>query len=209
MSDELPAKIEGKTAVEVTGNILGTIDQVEPQIREGKVVFKTTMTPPGDHFGRKSYVPRKEKYLNPGDILSVGKDCVIISYGQIPNLEGIRKLVGAAEKSRKIREDLESLREEYLEIAEEKEELEEDLKLAEEKAERFSRMEDEYQTLKETVIEQEGKLKIARDYVGVIEELENMIRSLRDEIKGMEDIEKSVREIVNEELDSRGLRKTY
>jgi hypothetical protein len=70
-------------------------------------------------------------------------------------------------------------------------------------------MGDEYETLKETVIEQEGKLKIARDYVGVMEELENMIRALRDDIKGMEDLEKAVRAIINEELDARGLRKTY
>lgn len=209
MTDELPSKIEGKMAVELSGTLLGTIDEVEPQMKEGQIIFKVTVTQPGDHFGRSSYVPRKVKYLSPDDILSIGKDCVIVSYGKIPSLERVRQLMDVDERNESLREELNSLREEYLQLVEDKKDLNQELELKTEKANRLSRMEEEYETLKETVIEQEGKLKIARDYIGVIEELENMIRALRDDIKGMEDLEKSVRAIVNEELDARGLRKSY
>jgi citrate synthase len=209
MSDELPSKLEGKTAVEVSGNLLGEISEVEPQIKEGQIIFKVTITQKGEYFSKSSYVGRKVKYLSPSDILSVGKDCVIISYGEIPTLGEIAELMEKAKKQANVEADLESLRKEYYESVEEVKRLSQELELASEKVNKFSRMDEEYQTLKETVIEQEGKLKIARDYVGVMEELENMIRALRDDIRGMEDMEKMMRAIVNEELDARGLRKSY
>ena len=209
VTDELPSKLEGKTAVEVSGNLLGEISEVEPQIKDGQIIFKVTIVQQGEYFSRSSYVGRKVKYISPKDILSVGKDCVIISYGEIPPLNEIAELVEKAGKQQQLQEDLESLRKEYYESIENAKKLSQDLELATEKLNRSSRMEEEYQTLKETVIEQEGKLKIARDYVGVMEELENMIRALRDDIRGMEDMEKMMRSIVNEELDARGLRKSY
>ena len=209
MTDELPSKLEGKTAVEVSGDLLGEISEVEPQIKDGQIIFKVTITPQGDYFRKSSYVGRKVKYLSPRDILSVGKDCVIISYGKIPPLNEIVGLMENAGKLQNLQDDLDSLRKEYYDRMEEGKRLSHELELATEKANKFSRMEEEYQTLKETVIEQEGKLKIARDYVGVMEELENMIRALRDDIRGMEDMEKMMRGIVNEELDARGLRKSY
>jgi hypothetical protein len=209
MTDELPSKLEGKTAVEVSGNLLGEISEVEPQIKEGQIIFKVTVTQQGEYFSRSTYVGRKVKYLSPKDILSVGKDCVIISYGEIPPVNEIIELMEKAKKQENLEADLESLRKEYYDSVEEVKRLSQDLEVATEKVKKSSRMEEEYQTLKETVIEQEGKLKIARDYVGVMEELENMIRALRDDIRGMEDIEKIMRLIVNEELDARGLRKSY
>lgn len=209
MTEEFPSKLEGKTAVEVSGTLLGTIDEVEPQIKGGEIIFKISVSQPGDYFRKSSFVARKVKYISPRDILSVGKDCVIISYGKIPPLDEIVELVEIAQKYESLRSDLDALRKEYYNKVEENKRLTQDLELAKEKVGKLSRMEEEYDTLKDTVIEQEGKLKIARDYVGVMEELENMIRALRDDIKGMEDMEKIVRNIVNEELDARGLRKTY
>jgi len=210
MTEELPAKLKGKTAVEVEGSLLGMIEEVEPQIKEGGIIFKVSITPSGNYFrGKSSFVSRKVKYLSAKDILSVGRDCVIISYGRIPPLGEIDGLLEMARKHENLSNDLENLRKDYYSKLEENKRIAQDLELAKEKATRLARMEDEYETLKETVIEQEGKLKIARDYVGVMEELENMIRALRDDIKGMEEIEKVVRAIVNEELDARGLRKTY
>ncbi len=209
MTEEFPAKLAGKMAVEIEGSLLGTIEAVEPQIKEGQITFKVTIAPPGEYYRRSTYVGKKTKYLAPRDILSVGKDCVIISYGKIPQLSEIEELLSMAQKHAHLARDMESLRQEYYAKVEENKRLVQDLELAREKAGKLSRMEEEYVTLKETVIEQEGKLKIARDYVGVMEELENMIRALRDDIKGMEDVEKAIRSIVNEELDARGLRKTY
>jgi len=209
MTEELPAKLEGKTAVEISGNLLGTIEEVEPQIKEGQIIFKVTISPAEEYYRKSRYVSKKVKYISPRDILSVGKDCVIISYGQVPPLGEILELVDLAKKHESLKTDLDALRKEYYEKVQETQRLTQDLELAKERAAKLSRMEEEYETLKETVIEQEGKLKIARDYVGVMEELENMIRALRDDIKGMEDIERVVRKIVNEELDARGLRKTY
>jgi sporulation protein YlmC with PRC-barrel domain len=209
MTDELPGKLEGKMAVEISGKLLGTIEEVEPQLKEGKIIFKVTISQAGDFLRKSSYVGRKVKYLGPKDILSVGKDCVIISYGMVPPLGEIVELMDVSEKHETLRGDVEALRKDFYEKVEENRRLTQDLELAREKASKVARIEEEYETLKETVIEQEGKLKIARDYVGVMEQLENMIRDLRDDIKGMEDIERAVRNIVNEELDARGLRKSY
>ncbi len=196
-------------AVEISGKLLGTIEEVEPQIKEGEIIFRVTISQAGDFLRKSSYVGRKVKYLSPRDILSVGKDCVIIRYGTVPPLGEIGELMDLSEKHETLRSDIEALRKDFYGKVEENKRLNQDLELAKEKASKLGRIEEEYDTLKETVIEQEGKLKIARDYVGVMEQLENMIRDLRDDIKGMEDIEKVVRSIVNEELDSRGLRKSY
>ncbi len=209
MAEELPSKLEGKMAVEVTGTLLGTISSVEPRIREGKIIFKVDVEPVGEFRRRPTYMGRKTYHLSPEDILSVGKDCVIIGWGKVPQLSRIEELIQIAQKYESLVKDLESLRKDYFEKVEETKRLAQELELAKERVSRLSRMEEEYESLKETVIEQEGKLKIARDYVGVMEELENMIRGLRDDIKDMEQLEKIVRQVVNEELDSRGLRKTY
>ncbi|MHC1598560.1 MAG: hypothetical protein ACXQS3_03025 [Candidatus Methanofastidiosia archaeon] len=185
----LYGQLYGKYAVDIDGKIRGYVDNVDVEIKDGEIFFNLEMYQytPSYNVGvldKNKYGPKIKLTLTPKDIVSVGKDCIIIGFGRIPDLKDI-------ERFKMVMAENEGLRKRYKECQEEldavmnklKEKEDEFLELLD-RLRMLKRKEDEFDLIKEELTRKNGELKAAYEYMKVIDKLENKVSKLLQQYEG-------------------------
>ncbi|MHC1604410.1 MAG: hypothetical protein ACXQTP_00360 [Candidatus Methanofastidiosia archaeon] len=185
----ISGQLYGKYAVDIEGNIRGFVEDVDVEIKGGEIYFRLEMTQPSRVFklgvvNKDTFGPKSRLTLTPKDIVSVGRDCIIIGFGKIPKLSEI-------ERFKLVMAENEGLRSRYKESREEAEETLKNLRDREEenfemkeKIKILKRKEEEFDLLRDELSRQKGELRIAREYIKAIEKLEEKISQLLQKKEG-------------------------
>ena len=106
-----------KLLVDISGSIKGFIKTVDIEMVEGKILIHMKLGQSAESYG----LPRSESKLlrfetkltiAADEIVSVGKDCVIVSKGRIPPLEEIKKAKMYKAENDSLKEKVNELNEE-------------------------------------------------------------------------------------------------
>ncbi|AIF70424.1 hypothetical protein PAP_10265 [Palaeococcus pacificus DY20341] len=199
----------------VDGKIIGYVTGITVEVQHDKFYFilkvkalenigKTGEFHPG------MFSTEKKIKISPEDIVSVGSDAIIIGGGKVPPVKEIERLVQVASEYSMLAKELEEkekllqeLKAENLSLSKQVSELERELK-------RYQVLKEDFEHLKEQLIKQEGQLEMAREYIKLLEGLRHDIDAIKANVEKLTTgyVEEVVRNIVNEELNARGLKKT-
>jgi len=194
-----------------TGRILGYVTDINVEV-EGNRFFFILKMKLVENLGKGSgmFSSEKKMRISPEDIVNVGPDVIILGDGKVPPLREIEELV-------KIKEEYEELKEKLRErdiliksLKSENQALRRRVEELEHEARKLEVMRDDFEHLKEQLIKQEGELEMAREYIKLLEGMRHDIDSIKESFEGFvtADLEKTVRNIIDEELNARGLKKT-
>ncbi|MDD4281346.1 MAG: hypothetical protein PHW58_03835 [Candidatus Methanofastidiosa archaeon] len=191
-------QLHGKYAVDIEGNIRGYVEDVDVQFVEGEITFQLDVSPVTQSYGRgiierSRYGPKVRLVIKPRDIVSVGKDCIIIGFGRIPDLKDIDrfKLVMAENEGLHIRVR-ECQEERTAALAKLKEREDEVLELRD-RLRLLKRKEEEFDLLKEELAKKNGELEASRAYLRHLERMDGRLTKLlrhleQDADEGTDDI---------------------
>nr|HOP09301.1 hypothetical protein [Candidatus Methanofastidiosa archaeon] len=92
----LYGQLYGKYAVDIEGVIKGYVYDVDVEIKNGEIYFHLDMYQYVNFYNtgfveKSKYGPKLKLSLTPSDILSVGRDAIVISYGRIPDMKELEK----------------------------------------------------------------------------------------------------------------------
>jgi len=179
----LYGQLYGKYAVDIEGVIRGYVYDVDVEIKNGDIYFHLDMYQ-YSNFYNTGFVekgksgPKLRLSLTPSDILAVGKDAIIISYGRIPDIKELEKFKlitaendGIKKRLRQTSEELEAITKNLKDKDEKVIELREQLSI-------LRRKEEEYDLLREELARQKGELQSSREYMRVIDKLDRKISQL-------------------------------
>ncbi|WP_048150355.1 hypothetical protein [Palaeococcus ferrophilus] len=199
----------------VEGSILGYVTGITVEV-QGDQFFFILKVKALENIGKTGefhpgmFSTEKKVKIAPSDIVSVGKDAIIVGDGKVPPLKEIERLVQVAgEYSSLIKEleerdaEIRKLREENVSLSKQLDELNRELR-------RYQVLKEDFEHLKEQLIKQEGQLEMAREYIRLLEGLRHDIDAIKASVEKLVQgyIEDAVRGVVDEELNARGLKKT-
>ncbi|MDV3104442.1 hypothetical protein [Thermococcus waiotapuensis] len=194
-----------------TGKILGYVTDINVEV-EGDRFFFILKMKVVENLGKGQGMLTSETKLTiePGDIVNVGPDVIIIGDGKVPPLREIENLTQLRDKYEEV---LTQLREKEAVVSSLREEvtlLRRQLDEAQRELRRCEVMKEDFEHLKEQILKQEGELEMAREYIRVLEGMREDIDGIRKLLEGLvgETLEGTVRRIIDEELNARGLKKT-
>jgi len=179
----LYGQLYGKYAVDIEGVIKGYVYDVDVEIKKGEIYFHLDMYQYVNFYNtgfveKSKHEPRMKLSLTPSDILAVGRDAIVISYGRIPEMKDIErfKLVvaendGLKKRVRQCSEELEALTKNLKDRDEKITDLKEKISI-------LRRKEEEYDLLREELARQRGELQSSREYMKVIDKLDRKISKL-------------------------------
>lgn len=165
-----------KLLIDISGTIKGFVKNVDIEMIEGKILIHMKLGQSAESYGlsrSESKLLRFETKITmiADEIVSVGKDCIIVSKGKLPPLEEIKKakMYKAENDSLKIKldetnEELENSLRKLKVLNEVKSELEFKLN-------KLSKMEEEYSDLRLKCAKLEGELEGSRRFMQKIESM--------------------------------------
>lgn len=199
----------------VEGSILGYVTGITVEV-QGDQFFFILKVKALENIGKTGefhpgmFSTEKKIKIAPGDIVSVGKDAIIVGDGKVPPLKEVERLVQVASEYSSLMKELEErqaeikkLREENLSLSKQLDELNRELR-------RYQVLKEDFEHLKEQLIKQEGQLEMAREYIRLLEGLRHDIDLIKASVEKLVQgyLEEAVRGVVDEELNARGLKKT-
>jgi chromosome segregation ATPase len=194
-----------------TGRILGYVTDINVEVEGAKFFFILKMKVV-ENLGKGQGVFTNETKIRiePNDIVNVGPDVIVIGDGKIPPLREIENL---AQLKNEYDEMLNQLREKDSLIKSLKEEvsaLRRQLDEAQRELRRYEVMKEDFEHLKEQLVRQEGQLEMAKEYIRLLEGMRHDIDQMKELLEKLvsETLESTVRGIIDEELNARGLKKT-
>ncbi|HPR41614.1 MAG TPA: hypothetical protein PK718_03590 [Candidatus Methanofastidiosa archaeon] len=181
----LYGQLYGKYAVDIEGVIKGYVYDVDVEIKNGEIYFHLDMYQYVNFYNtgfveKSKYGPKLKLSLTPSDILSVGRDAIVISYGRIPDMKELEKFKlvmaendGLKKRMRQTSEELEALSKNLKDRDEKVFDLKEQISI-------LRRKEEEFDLLREELARQKGELQSSREYMKVIDKLDRKISKLLD-----------------------------
>lgn len=194
-----------------TGRILGYVTDINVEVEGARFFFILKMKVV-ENLGKGQGIFTNETKIriDPNDIVNVGPDVIVIGDGKVPPLREIETL---AQLKSEYDEMLNQLREKDSLIKSLKEEvatLRRQLDEAQRELRRYEVMKEDFEHLKEQLVRQEGQLEMAREYIRLLEGMRHDIDQMKELLEKLvsETLENTVRSIIDEELNARGLKKT-
>jgi signal recognition particle GTPase len=197
------------------GKILGYVTGINVEVEGDQFYFILKMKVLENigktgEFHPGMFTTEKKIKIKPNDIVNVGRDAIIIGNGMVPPLREIERLNQIAMEYNSLVRELEEkekvinkYKEENYQLSKQVEELRRELK-------KLQVIKEDFEHLKEQLIKQEGQLEMAKEYIRLLEGLRHDIDQIKADVEKLVKgyIEDSVRRIVNEELNARGLKRT-
>lgn len=156
-----------KLLVDISGTIKGFVKNVDIEMVEGKILIHMKLGQSAESYGlsrTESKLLRFETKITiaSDEIVSVGKDCIVVSKGKLPPLEEIKKAKmykaendGLKEKLAEVNDELENSLRKLKVLKEDKSELEFKLN-------KLLKIEEEFSELRLKCAKQEGELEASR-----------------------------------------------
>ncbi|WP_456444209.1 hypothetical protein [Thermococcus sp.] len=193
------------------GKILGYVTDINVEVEGDQFYFILKMREIENlGKGQSMFSSEKKLKIKPNDIVNVGPDVIILGNGKVPPLREIERLNEVAEEYNTLVRELEEkdktiekLKEENYSLTKQIDELQHELR-------KFQVMKDDFEHLKEQLVREEGQLEMAKEYIKLLEGLRHDIDKIKEDVDGLAQggLEEAVRNIINEELNARGLKKT-
>lgn len=194
-----------------TGRILGYVTDINVEVEGTKFYFILKMKIVENlGKGQSVFTSETKVRIEPGDIVNVGPDVIIIGDGKVPPIREIERLSQLQseyeELVSQLREKealLKSLKDENTHLRRQLDDLQRELR-------RYEVMKEDFEHLKEQLIRQEGQLEMAREYIKLLEGIRHDIDQMKELLERLvsEGLESTVRGVIDEELNARGLKKT-
>lgn len=205
-----------KLLVDISGTIKGYVKNVDIEMAEGKILIHMKLGQSAETYGlsrAESKLLRFETKMTmvADEIVSVGKDCIIVSKGKLPPLEEIKKakMYKAENDSLKIKlneinDELENALRKLKVIKEDKSELE--LKIN-----KMNKMEEDFNELRFKCAKLEGELEASRRFIKKkeVSEIDEVNESLSESsqilgtVPSYESFEDEIEEALDEEKQKR------
>ncbi|AEH24963.1 restriction endonuclease subunit S domain-containing protein [Pyrococcus yayanosii] len=208
-------QLVNKFVVSLTeGKILGYVTDINVEVEGNQFYFilkmKSLENLSRGEFHPSMFSSENKLKIKPTDIVNVGPDVIILGDGKVPPLREVERLAQIAEEYNSLVKELELKEREIERLKEENKNLEREIEELRRKLKRLQIIEDDFGHLKEQLLKQEGQLEMAREYIKLLEGLRHDIDAMKANIETLMSgyIEDTVRRIVNEELNARGLKKT-
>ncbi|WP_297489478.1 hypothetical protein [Thermococcus sp.] len=205
-------QLVNKFAVSLTrGKILGYVTDINVEVEGPKFFFILKMKVV-ENLGKGQGIFSNETKLRiePRDIVNVGPDVIVLGDGQVPPLREIERLVQVSEEYESLQSQLREKESLIKELKEENSQLRLQLDDANRELRRCEVMKEDFEHLKEQIVRQEGQLEMAREYIKLLEGMRHDIDSMKELLDKLvsEALESTVRGVIDEELNARGLKKT-
>lgn len=179
----LYGQLYGKYAVDIEGNIRGYVDDVDVQFDEGEITFQLEMHQVNQMYQRgvvekSRFGPKFRLTIKPKDIVSVGKDCIIIGFGRVPDLKDLDrfKIIVAENEGLNV-QVRECANERDAALAKLKEREDEVLEMRD-RLRILKRKEEEYDLLKEELAKKKGEIAATQAYIKHFEKLDERLSKL-------------------------------
>lgn len=203
-----------KLLVDISGTIKGFVKNVDIEMVEGKILIHMKLGQSAETYGlsrSESKLLRFETKITivSDEIVSVGKDCIVVSKGKLPPLEEIKK-------AKLYKAENDSLKEKLAEVTEELENslrklkvLKEDKSELEFKLNKMLKIEEEFNELRLKCAKQEGELEASRKFMEKLKNQgfvkvpsENLHSCPENEVEDTfyEETEKKFEDILNDEF---------
>ncbi|ASJ02703.1 hypothetical protein A3L09_05255 [Thermococcus profundus] len=194
-----------------TGRILGYVTDINVEVEGTKFYFILKMKIV-ENLGKGQGVFTNETKIRiePGDIVNVGPDVIILGDGKVPPLREIEHMTQLQSEYEDLASQLREKETLLKSLKEENSQLRRQLDEAQRELRRYEVMKEDFEHLKEQLIRQEGQLEMAREYIKLLEGIRHDIDQMKELLEKLvsEALESTVRGVIDEELNARGLKKT-
>lgn len=194
-----------------TGRILGYVTDINVEVEGTKFYFILKMKIVENlGKGQGVFTSETKVRIEPGDIVNVGPDVIVLGDGKVPPLREIEHLYQLQNEYEEVVSQLREKETLLKSLKEENAHLRRQLDEAQREIRRCEVMREDFEHLKEQLIRQEGQLEMAKEYIKLLEGLRHDIDQMRELLEKLvgEVLENTVRGVIDEELNARGLKKT-
>lgn len=159
-----------KLLVDISGTIKGFVKNVDIEMVEGKILIHMKLGQSAESYGlsrSESKLLRFETKITiaSDEIVSVGKDCIVVSKGKLPPLEEIKKAKMYKAENDSLKIKLNELNDEVENSLRKLKVLKEDKSELEFKLNKMLKMEDEFSELRLKCAKQEGELEASKRFL--------------------------------------------
>jgi len=181
-------QLYGKYAVDIEGVIRGYVYDVDVEIKNGVIYFHLDMYQYANVYNtgmvdKSKFGPKLRLSLTPKDIVSVGRDAIIIGYGKIPDLKDIERFKLVMAENDGIKKRLRDSNEELQAVTKNLRDRDEKITELKERLSILRRKETDYDLLREELSRQKGELESSRQYMKVIDKLDRKISKILETIE--------------------------
>lgn len=189
-----------KLLVDISGTIKGFVKNVDIEMIEGKILIHMKLGQSAESYGlsrSESKLLRFETKITivADEIVSVGKDCIVVSKGKLPPLEEIKKAKMYKAENDSLKIKLNELNNEVENSLRKLKVLKEDKSELEFKLNKMLKMEEEFSELRLKCAKQEGELEASKRFIQKLDTQDSVInpspfvasessyKSIKDEIE--------------------------
>ncbi|WP_461865308.1 hypothetical protein [Thermococcus sp.] len=198
------------------GRILGYVTDINVEVEEDQFYFILKIRilenlSKGGEFHQGMFSNERKLRIKPNDIVNVGPDAIILGEGKVPPLKEIERLHAIAEEYNTLVREIEAKEKMIKDLKDENYRLTRQIDELSRELRKLQVMKEDFEHLKEQLIKQEGQLEMAREYIKLLEGLRHDIDVIKEDVENLTKgyLEEVVRNIINEELNARGLKKTF
>lgn len=182
-TNEIYGQLYGKYAVDIEGTIRGYVYDVDVEIRASDIIFRLDMYPhseghPLRYIDRGSFSQKMSLTVTPKDIVSVGKHCIILGFGKLPDLKDIGSLNILVAENETLTKKFSQCQKEQESVTKRLMEKDDEIVGLKDRLRILKRKEEEFDLVKEELSRQKGELYAAREYIKSLEKLESKISKL-------------------------------
>lgn len=159
-----------KLLVDISGTVKGFVKNVDIEMVEGKILIHMKLGQSAESYGlsrSESKLLRFETKITivADEIVSVGKDCIIVSKGKLPPLDEIKKAKMYKAENDSLKIKLNELNDEVENSLRKLKVLKEDKSELEFKLNKMLKMEEEFNELRLKCAKQEGELEASKRFI--------------------------------------------
>ena len=171
-----------KLLVDISGTIKGFVKNVDIEMVEGKILIHMKLGQSAESYGlsrSESKLLRFETKITivADEIVSVGKDCIVVSKGKLPPLEEIKKAKMYKAENDSLKIKLNELNDEVENSLRKLKVLKEDKSELEFKLNKMLKMEEEFSELRLKCAKQEGELEASKRFIQKLDTKDSVIKS--------------------------------
>ncbi len=171
-----------KLLVDISGTIKGFVKNVDIEMVEGKILIHMKLGQSAESYGlsrSESKLLRFETKITlvADEIVSVGKDCIVVSKGKLPPLEEIKKAKMYKAENDSLKIKLNELNDEVENSLRKLKVLKEDKSELEFKLNKMLKMEEEFNELRLKCAKQEGELEASKRFIQKLDTNDSIIKS--------------------------------
>ena len=171
-----------KLLVDISGTIKGFVKNVDIEMIEGKILIHMKLGQSAESYGlsrSESKLLRFETKITivSDEIVSVGKDCIVVSKGKLPPLEEIKKAKMYKAENDSLKIKLNELTDEVENSLRKLKVLKEDKSELEFKLNKMLKMEEDFSELRLKCAKQEGELEASKRFIQKIEPKDSVNKS--------------------------------